>query len=268
MGRKQKKRTDASSVQGLFVTRNQALRKLQLTLAQFRYASDHTCATAAWCSRTRVACSKLCILKGIYPREPTHKRRGHDKTYYLAKDIAFLAHDPIIESLRMHKSWAKRVTKATHKKELNRVKVLMTNKPRYQLEHVIRERYVTSELECSAQAHDPDRKRYIPFSLSLRVRQISHVPGRAARHGRRPVDAGLVLGAAVGSRELSHGGVQSSIVARVPRLGAARALAAQGLRVDQGHLLPSRHLGLLGHVGHSAQVRANRTSSCHGRSCS
>jgi len=40
MGRKQKKRTDASSVQGLFVTRNQALRKLQLTLAQFRYASE------------------------------------------------------------------------------------------------------------------------------------------------------------------------------------------------------------------------------------
>lgn len=67
-----------------FITRKAALNKLQLTLRDFR---------------------TLCIVKGIYPREPKHRRRAQQgktgiQTLYLRKDIQFLLHEPIIWKLR------------------------------------------------------------------------------------------------------------------------------------------------------------------------
>jgi pescadillo protein len=62
-----------------YLTRNQALKKLQLKLSAFR---------------------RLCILKGVHPREPKRKAHGQHKTYYHAKDIAYLLHEPLLKKAR------------------------------------------------------------------------------------------------------------------------------------------------------------------------
>jgi pescadillo protein len=104
------------------MTRNQAVRKLQLSLPDFR---------------------KLCILKGIYPREPPKKFAGNTSTYYLAKDLRFMMHDPLVEKFRDHRAWRHKVKKAQKRKLKDKVERLMKNEPKYTLTHLVKERYPT-----------------------------------------------------------------------------------------------------------------------------
>jgi len=111
-----------------YVTRKQAMQKLQLNLKDFR---------------------RLCVLKGIHPREPRNRKRAQKgdmtkiKTMYHEKDIRFLLHEPIVWKFRDFKVFLKKLKKAYAKGNENAAERLKANKPRYSLDHVVRERYPT-----------------------------------------------------------------------------------------------------------------------------
>ncbi|KAI0094704.1 Pescadillo N-terminus-domain-containing protein [Irpex rosettiformis] len=125
MGRlKQKGKAGAAKA---YVTRTSAIKKLQCSLADFR---------------------RLCILKGIFPREPRHRKRANKgssapTSFYYAKDIAYLAHEPVLQKLREHKAFAKKLSRALGRGEWSSAKSLEDNKPVYRLDHIIKERYPT-----------------------------------------------------------------------------------------------------------------------------
>lgn len=84
---------------------------------------------------------KLCILKGIFPREPKKKVKGNHHTYYHTKDILFLKHEPLLEKFREMRAYEKKIKKAVSKKNRDLAERLLTRKPSYTLDMLIRERY-------------------------------------------------------------------------------------------------------------------------------
>ncbi|XP_020700242.1 pescadillo homolog [Dendrobium catenatum] len=105
-----------------FITRTKAVRNLQVTLPHFR---------------------KLCILKGVFPREPKKKIHGSEKTYYHVKDINFLMHEPLRGKLWDIKAYKKKIKKARGKKNKDMVERLLDRQPTYKLDRLVLERYPT-----------------------------------------------------------------------------------------------------------------------------
>ncbi|PWY97569.1 hypothetical protein BCV70DRAFT_202746 [Testicularia cyperi] len=110
-----------------YITRTQAVKRLQVTLADFR---------------------RLCILKGIFPRQPRNVKKANKgstnpTTFFYAKDIAFLQHEPVLQSLREHKTFAKKLSRAIGRREWAAAKNLDESKPVYRLDHIVKERYPT-----------------------------------------------------------------------------------------------------------------------------
>lgn len=85
----------------------------------------------------------MCILKGIFPRDPAKKVSGSGKTYYLAKDLRFMMHDQLVDKFRDHRTWRHKVKKAKARKQKDKLTSLMKNEPQYTLTHLIKERYPT-----------------------------------------------------------------------------------------------------------------------------
>lgn len=124
MGRKTKRGTKGIAAQ--YLTRASSLKKLQLSLADFR---------------------RLCIIKGVYPRDPKKKPKGHDKTYYHSKDILFLYHEPLLNKFRDLKVHDKKIKRALGRREKVIARGLVKRKPVYSLYHIVKERYPTL-LDC------------------------------------------------------------------------------------------------------------------------
>lgn len=110
-----------------FYSRKQALKKLQLSLNDFR---------------------RLCIIKGIYPREPRNRKRAQKgatqiKTLYHKKDIQFLMHEPIIWKLRDYKIFNRKVGRAKAMRDFTSMKRYLDNHPTLKIDHIVKERYPT-----------------------------------------------------------------------------------------------------------------------------
>ncbi|KAG9830870.1 hypothetical protein KCU98_g13498, partial [Aureobasidium melanogenum] len=113
-----------------YITRTQAVRKLQISLPDFR---------------------RLCIFKGIYPREPRNKKKAAKNshstqatTFYYTRDIQYLLHEPLLNKFRDHKALAKKIGRALGRNEVsdaNRMEKTLT--PKMTLDHIIKERYPT-----------------------------------------------------------------------------------------------------------------------------
>jgi pescadillo len=118
-GKKQLK--NHSSLDYSYLSRAACLKRLQITLKDFR---------------------RLCILKGVYPREPPRapsKKKG--QVYYHIKDIKALAHEPLLQKFREFRSFMKKVRKAAGRNEKDEAARMETYAPSYTLHHLVRERY-------------------------------------------------------------------------------------------------------------------------------
>jgi pescadillo protein len=153
MGKKGKKGVAAN-----YLTRNQAVKKLQISLKDFRCA-PHASLTFLWhFCRPRpprfsfLFCvplfilflalrSRLCILKGVFPRDPKRKHAGKNKTYYHRKDIAFLQYEPLLHKFRELKTFLKKHKKAMSRQEFAKAADLNKHRPQLTLDHLIKERY-------------------------------------------------------------------------------------------------------------------------------
>jgi len=120
MGKRQKK--EHAGLEASFIGRSKCLKMLQITLKDFR---------------------RLCILKGIYPREPIGRVPGKKKgqTFYHIKDIRAIAHEPILEKFRDFKAFMKKVKRAAGRNELDEAKRKNALAPTYTLHHLVKERY-------------------------------------------------------------------------------------------------------------------------------
>ncbi|XVE84027.1 hypothetical protein DITRI_Ditri16bG0135700 [Diplodiscus trichospermus] len=105
-----------------YVTRSQAIKILQVSLSDFR---------------------KLCIHKGVFPREPKKKVKGNHHTYYHLKDVMYILHDPLLEKFREIRAYQKKIKKAKAKKNDELARLLLSRSPSYKLDMVIRDRYPT-----------------------------------------------------------------------------------------------------------------------------
>ncbi|KAH7402795.1 Pescadillo N-terminus-domain-containing protein [Pyrenochaeta sp. MPI-SDFR-AT-0127] len=125
-GRSKKKGTSGAAKN--YITRTRAVKKLQISLPDFR---------------------RLCIFKGIYPREPRNKKKVSKgstaaTTFYYTKDIHYLLHEPLLAKFREHKSVAKKIGRALGRGEAGDAARLEKNlMPKLKLDHIIKERYPT-----------------------------------------------------------------------------------------------------------------------------
>ncbi|KAK9916335.1 hypothetical protein WJX75_001357 [Coccomyxa subellipsoidea] len=159
MGPQKKRGQAGNAVQ--YITRNQALKRLQLKLSEFR---------------------RLCILKGIHPREPKKKTQGQNKTYYHVKDINFLAHEPLLNKLRDEHVVERKIRKARAKKNRDLAERLAALRPKHRLDHLVKERY-PSFVDALRDLDDP--LTLVHLFATLPAEEAHKIPAKAVATSRR-----------------------------------------------------------------------------------
>lgn len=208
-----------------YVTRSSAVKRLQCSLADFRRLCILKGAFDFLLSKARF---DLRIL-GIFPREPKNKKKANKgstapTSFYYAKDIAYLAHEPVLKKLREHKAFAKKLSRALGRGEWSSAKSLEDNKPSYRLDHIIKERCVQTLLR------------------SLICTDILQIPYlRRCRQGHRRCslhDLSLCIITFQPSYSSSTDRELRTARCRMAIIHHALSITSQDFFVDQGYLLP------------------------------
>eukprot|EP00727_Mastigamoeba_balamuthi_P012895 m51a1_g8228 putative pescadillo homolog (651) ;mRNA; r:24152-26650 len=121
-GQKRTKKSTSKESDTAYISRNNAVKKLQVSLGQFR---------------------KLCILKGVFPREVPGKLRQKKRIYYLRKDIVYISHDPLLKTFRELHVYKRKAKRLEARKETAALDTLRVTKPKYRIAHVVKERFPT-----------------------------------------------------------------------------------------------------------------------------
>jgi pescadillo protein len=108
---------------------------------------------------SRSLCSSDSLDTGIYPREPTNKKKANKgssapASFYYSKDILYLLHEPLLAKFREHKTFAKKLARALGRGEWALAKGLEERKPLARLDHLVKERYPTFK-QALADLNDP-----------------------------------------------------------------------------------------------------------------
>lgn len=159
---------------GLYMVRAKALRKLGVSLADFR---------------------RLCILKGVFPRMPKKKLEGRDKVYYHVKDISHLAWDPLVNKFREEKIVRRKVQKAVAKHEVERARGIVARAPKLDLSRIIRERYPSL---LHALRDLDDAVSCVALFASLPVASTDNITGEVVTECRLLLDQWMAFVAEVG----------------------------------------------------------------------
>ncbi|KAL7468448.1 hypothetical protein ACHAXS_008673 [Conticribra weissflogii] len=119
-GKNRKK--DHAGLDATFIGRAKVLKRLQISLKDFR---------------------RLCILKGVYPREPRGRapRNKKGQVFYHIKDVKALAHEPLLEKFREFRAFMKKVRRSANRNEKDEARRKEPLAPKYTLHHLVRERY-------------------------------------------------------------------------------------------------------------------------------
>ncbi len=116
-----------------FMSRSRAIKRLGLPIKDFR---------------------KLCILKGVHPREPRKKLANTSMTYYHVKDIRYLESEKTLDYFKTFATYKKKLKKAIGRRDMLRIAKLKEEKPELNLQHIVKERYPNLE-EALRDLDDP-----------------------------------------------------------------------------------------------------------------
>jgi len=112
---------------------------------------------------------------GIYPREPRSRKKANKgssapASFYYAKDIQYLLHEPVLGKLRDHKAFAKKLSRALGRGEWSLAKNLEDSKPVYRIDHIIKERSVSPLAGVAfPPANLPDGVGIQPFPIRFEI---------------------------------------------------------------------------------------------------
>mmetsp|Transcript_28481 Transcript_28481/g.68507 ORF Transcript_28481/g.68507 Transcript_28481/m.68507 type:complete len:589 (+) Transcript_28481:86-1852(+) len=126
---------------------------------------------------------RLCILKGVYPRDPKSKKLATEKTYYHVKDISFLSHEPLLRKFFEIKAFVRKFKKVQHKMGAEKRMPKMEERlPKYTLHHIVLERYPS--FDAALQDMD-DAMCMLALFAALPANQFRKIPPKDVQESIR-----------------------------------------------------------------------------------